>query len=160
MISSSCDKLVAKVGSIIKVRQSIDELTDRLVADPMFQSLLGGVSFGLIKMHSIKLFNIALSEYSYKMDVSDYMVKSHMRLFAEHGLSAVHFDRLLEHFVKVITNAGWPAELIDEAVNNIVPLRDAFDEGHQLYGPTSRNAGKYARKMTISTVKKSMVRLA
>jgi truncated hemoglobin YjbI len=139
MISGSCNKLFSRVGSIIKVRETIDELSIRLSTDKNLQFLFDDVSSGIVKLHSIKLLNIALSGFPEDMDLPDYMIKTHKRLFQEKGLSEVHFDLFLKHLIQVFNSVGWPTELIDEAVHNIVPLRDAFSQGAGLYGSNNND---------------------
>ena len=53
------------------------------------------------------------------------MTKGHARLVRE-GLDETHFDVIAGHLAGALTAAGEPAELVNEAVGVVAPLRDVF----------------------------------
>jgi hypothetical protein len=130
MTTDNFHTLFTKVGSIHKVRETSDAIAERLQADPHLRHCC--TSPAVIKLTSMKLLKMALSnqQSTSRKQRADHMRSSLQQLFpGHHDCNEVHFDVVLHHFTQAVLFVEWPTELVDEALQNLIPLRNSIAQG-------------------------------
>jgi truncated hemoglobin YjbI len=83
----------------------------------------------LLKYHQLAFMKVAFSKVPDDLDVPAMILQKHMRLFLNKGLNETHFDLVAQHFVQTLQSLGFRADLVDESVGVIAPLRSVFEKG-------------------------------
>lgn len=120
--------LMDKLGGAPALKVAVDEFYKRILADPDLAIFFEGTSMTKLKMHQLSFMKIAFTKISDDLDVPKMMKEKHAHLF-DKGLNAVHFDRVAGHFVDTLESLDVSAELVDECVSVIAPLRTVFEYG-------------------------------
>ena len=79
-----------------------------------------------LKMHQLAFMKIAFTQIPEDLDAIKLMKEKHAPLFTK-GLKATHFDRVASHFVDTLQHLNISADLINECVSVIAPLRVVFE---------------------------------
>jgi hemoglobin len=118
--------LLEKLGGTTAVKAAVDEMYFRILGDPELSYFFEGVDMKWMKRHLISFMKMAFEEAIPRdLDVKEYLRQRHSNLFRD-GLSEKHFDMVAKHFIDSLSHLCVAKALIDDAVNVIAPLRDAF----------------------------------
>jgi hemoglobin len=115
------------------LRATVDIFYERLVADEQLKIFFDEVSVTRLRAHQFNFLSIAFTEIPADMDVYQYMIDKHSRLFNEKGLNGTHFDLVAGHLVASLQQLNVPENLVTEVVSIVGPLRAAFaDEAERV----------------------------
>lgn len=127
--------LLEKLGGTNSVKAAVDEMYSRILGDSEISHFFEGVDMKWLKRHQINFMKLAFSAaIPHDLDVKAFLIQKHSSLFQD-GLSGEHFDIVAKHFVGSLSHLGVAQALIDEAVEIVAPLRDAFENGHKALLP-------------------------
>lgn len=120
--------LLEKLGGTRSVKAAVDQMYFRILDDSEISYFFDGVDMKWMKRHLISFMKMAFAEAIPRdLDVKAFLTKKHSSLFKD-GLSGKHFDIVAKHFVDSLSYLDVAKELIDDAVEIISPLRDAFEK--------------------------------
>eukprot|EP00977_Amphora_coffeiformis_P011906 scaffold2915_cov181-Amphora_coffeaeformis.AAC.5 len=117
------------------------------------------VPVAAIQMHQGQFFKVLFGADEEKPtadELLDYMILTHVRLFRDLGLDASHFDLVAVCFIDAMNQMKVPANLQDECLAIVGPLRVAFDYGAAVARRErimSRNTFKEAPLATMKTMR-------
>lgn len=104
-----------------------------MVVDEQLAKFFDGISITRLKVHQKKFLTIAFTEIPPDMDVGQYMVDKHARLFQEQGLDGTHFDLVVGHLVAALQQLNVSESMIGEVAAILGPLRVVFaDEADRI----------------------------
>jgi hemoglobin len=109
--------LYDRLGGRDAVRLAVDQLYDRLVADPELAPYFTGKDIGRLTRHMRPF--IAAAVGGPELYRGRDMRAAHAGL----GITGAHFDRTVEHVVAVLSDLGVDAAVIDEVGATLEPLR-------------------------------------
>ena len=95
--------LLHTIGGEVALQQTVEYLYGKLVVDPSLRKLFENVDMEGLKRHLRRFLSIALTETPQYLDVPDFMLTKHKRLFAM-GLNETHFDTVATHLVQTLKN--------------------------------------------------------
>ena len=119
--------LLERLGGEPALDEAVDLFYDRLVDDPVLENFFEGRDMSRLRRHQAKFMKIAFTGIPEGMDVEKLIFRAHRRLFEKEGLNASHFDLVAGHLVDTLQSLGIAADLIDEVVAIVGPLRAVFD---------------------------------
>jgi hemoglobin len=90
------------------------------------QQFFEGADIKVLRMHLVKFMTLAFTGIPEGTDVAGMLEKGHARLFAM-GLNETHFDVVATNLVETMQELGVAADVIDEAVGVVGPLRGIFE---------------------------------
>ena len=108
---------------------AVDVFYGKVVADGKLADFFKGVNMETLKEHQRWFLRMAFTAIPKSINVEEYMLEKHQRLFSEQGLDVTHFDLVAGHFVATLEQLNVPADMIKEAVDIVVPLRPIFEKG-------------------------------
>ncbi|GAX18152.1 hemoglobin [Fistulifera solaris] len=118
--------LLEKLGGTTAVKAAVDEMYFRILGDPELSYFFEGVDMKWMKRHLISFMKMAFEEAIPRdLNVKEFLRQKHCNLFQD-GLSQNHFDMVAKHFIDSLSHLCIAKTLIDDAVNIVAPLRDAF----------------------------------
>jgi hemoglobin len=120
--------ILARIGGEPALAAAVDILYERLVADDKLRTYFEGISMKSLKGMQRSFLKLALTEIPDDLDVADYLIKSHARSFSM-GLDGTDFDAVAGHLVGTLESLGVTADLVDEVVAVVGPLRACFENG-------------------------------
>jgi hemoglobin len=129
--------LMDKLGGRAAVCAAVEEMYDRLMADPLTGPFFEETDMASLKVHQVEFMKIAFTEIPEGLDVTGMLNDKHFDLF-EKGLDETHFDAVATHFVGALVHLDVPQELIDQAVGVVGPLRPIFEEGARAHKEKSK----------------------
>jgi hemoglobin len=124
--------LLDRLGGVPALRAAVAEFYNRLLADPALAIMFVDVPMPLLRTHQFMFLKTAFTSIPDNFDVYNHILQKHMRLFFDKGLDETHFDLVATHFVQTLQHLGISAELVNEVVGIVVPLRGAFAEGAEI----------------------------
>lgn len=124
----SAPTLLDRIGGETALGAAVDELYTRLLADESLAKFFDGADVVVIKNHQLKFMRFAFTKIPESINVEEYLLKGHDRLFAL-GLNGDSFDAVAGHFVGTLASLGVPEDLINEAVSIVAPLKAIFEKG-------------------------------
>jgi hemoglobin len=104
----------------------VDIFYEKVTGDEQLKKFFEGVSVARLKVHQFNFLRFAFTEIPKDMDVYQYMIDKHKRLFNEKGLNETHFDLVAGHLVATLQQLNVAEPLIAEVVGIVGPLRAAF----------------------------------
>ena len=136
--------LFERLGGTEAVRAVVQDFYTRLLEDEQLALFFEDIKMPLLKAHQLRFFKLAFTGIPADMDVVSLLLEKHEKLFRYKGLNATHFDLVAGHFVDSMQHLNVPSELIDEAVQVVVPLRPIFEQGAEKFQGTisDDDAGK------------------
>jgi hemoglobin len=114
------------VTAIDALRAAVDIFYEKLTGDEQLKKFFEDISVARLKVHQFNFLRFAFTEIPKDMDVYQYMIDKHKRLFNEKGLNETHFDLVAGHLVATLQQLNVPEPLIAEVVGIVGPLRSAF----------------------------------
>ena len=108
---------------------AVDVFYGKVVADDKLADFFKSVNMETLKKHQRWFLRMAFTAIPKSINVEEYMLEKHQRLFSEQGLNVSHFDSVAGHFVATLEQLNVPADMIKEAVDIVVPLRPIFEKG-------------------------------
>jgi hemoglobin len=126
--------LFDKLGGISAVTAAVEEMYTLLLADESTAPFFENVRMSHLKHHQVHFMKIAFTRIPDDLDVAAFLRDKHLKLFAEQGLNATHFDKVVEYFVAACNHRGVAKNVIDEAVGVLGPLRCVFEQGAIEFG--------------------------
>jgi truncated hemoglobin YjbI len=120
--------MLSKLGGNEVLRKAIDIFYEKQLHDDELMKFFQGINVDIIKWHQFNLMSIAFTAVPSNFDVVDLILTRHERLFDE-GLSEQHFDRVMKHFRDTLEELNVEEELMEEAVDVVMPLRMVFQQG-------------------------------
>ena len=120
--------MLEKLGGNAVLRQAIDKFYDRQTHDARLMAFFSETDLSILKWHQFNLMSIAFTHVPENFDVSSLILKRHQRLF-DAGLDEKYFDIVMEHFENTLKELNVDANLIEEAVGVVKPLRSIFELG-------------------------------
>ena len=115
------------------VKELVKEFYERILQDENLAHFFVGVNMAHMKRHQVEFLKVAFTQIPDDLDVPEMLIEKHMRLFRR-GLNESHFDAVVGHFVDTLNSRNVDAEMVEEAVAIIGPLRSAFAQATQDYG--------------------------
>ena len=88
-----------------------------------------GVPLPLLRTHQLIFLKTAFIHIPDDFNVVNHILAKHMRLFFDKGLNEMHFDLVATHFVQTLQYLRISADLVEEVVGIVGPLRAAFEQG-------------------------------
>lgn len=123
--------MLKKLGGDEKRREAIDLFYKKQMDDDRLMHFFEGTDVEIIKWHQFNLMSIAFTAVPKTFDVSDLLLTRHKGLY-DKGLSERHFDMVAKHFTDTLEEMKVDPELIKEALDVVMPLREIFREGARL----------------------------
>lgn len=123
------EKLQKKGGENV-LREAIDRFYAKQLADDRLMYFFRGVNVEIIKWHQFNLMSIAFASVPDNFSLHDLLLNRHQRLF-ERGLNEEYFDIVLQHFEDTLVEMDVEPELIKEALEVVMPLREVFAQGYR-----------------------------
>jgi len=120
--------LLERIGGEAALVAAVDGFYTRLLADDSLAKFFDGADVDSIKKHQLKFMRFAFTKIPESINVEEYLLKGHDRLFAL-GLNGDSFDTVAGHLVATLTSLGVPEDLINEAVGIVAPLKGIFEKG-------------------------------
>ena len=111
-------QLLDALGGRPALTAAVDLLYDRLLGDPALDRFFAGVDLRRLQAHMIDFLAAALGSEQGRYHGRD-MVRAHAHL----AIADDDFDRVATHLVAVLDQLAVPAELIDQVVARVAPLR-------------------------------------
>jgi hemoglobin len=120
--------MLEKLGGDEKRREAIEIFYKKQMDDERLMHFFEGTDVEIIKWHQFNLMSIAFTELPKTFDVSGLLLTRHKNLF-DSGLSEEHFDIVSKHFTDTLEEMHVDHELVKEALEVVMPLRNVFQEG-------------------------------
>lgn len=124
--------LYDRLGGDEAIKLVTDAFFDEVVEHDKLNAFFDGVSTSALKSHHVKFFRIVFGNQDNKppdKDVTDFMMRTHIRLFREMGLDETDFDLFCSCFIQGLKIVQVDHALIDECVVLIAPFRAVFEYG-------------------------------
>lgn len=121
-----CILLSTSVTTIAALRAAVEIFYEKVTEDEQLKKFFEGKSVARLKVHQFKFLRLAFTEIPEDMDVHQYMIDKHKRLFHELGLNENDFDLVAGHLVATLQQMGVAEPLIAEVVGIVGPFRSAF----------------------------------
>ena len=123
--------LFERIGGEEFIEAAVEEYNTRVHSDPDLARFFEGVDNRRLKRHERRFFTMAFSG-KLPANVGQRLMRAHERLFVDMGLNAKHFDAVIyRHFVDTLKHLDVDAELVEESLAVLSPLRPVFEEGYQ-----------------------------
>ena len=110
------------------LRAAVEIFYARVTGDEKLKVFFEGVSVARLKVHQFNFLRFAFTEIPKDMDVHQYMIDKHARLFNDLGLNETHFDLVAGHLVATLQQLNVSEPVIADVVAVVGPLRAAFEE--------------------------------
>ena len=120
--------MLEKLGGDAKRREAIDRFYKKQMEDERLMHFFEGTDVEIIKWHQFNLMSIAFTEVPKTFDVTSLLLTRHKKLYDE-GLNESHFDIVAKHFTDTLEEMKVDPDLIKEALDVVMPLREIFREG-------------------------------
>jgi hemoglobin len=120
--------MLQKLGGDDKRREAIEIFYKKQMDDERLMHFFEGSDVEIIKWHQFNLMSIAFTALPTTFDVSSLLLTRHKALF-DAGLSEKHFDMVAKHFTDTLEEMHVEDELVKEALEVVMPLRNVFQEG-------------------------------
>jgi hemoglobin len=118
--------LLDRIGGDAALELAVDKFYHKNVAHAEVARFFEGVDLRLLRAHQFKFMKLAFTEIPEGVDVVGMLEKSHSRLF-DMGLNETHFDVIASNLVETMQELGVAADVIDDAVAVVGPLRSIFE---------------------------------
>lgn len=112
--------LFDRLGREGGITRAVDDLYNRLVADPRLQHYIANVDMRRLRAHQAK-FLVAATGGPKTYDGAD-MAAAHQHLH----ITGDAFDQVVGHLVETLADAGLDADVIAEVLATLAPLRGAI----------------------------------
>jgi hemoglobin len=119
--------LLDRIGGDAALELAVDKFYEKNVTHPEVARFFEGVNMKLLRVHQFRFLKLAFTEIPERYDVADMLDTSHSRLF-DMGLNETHFDIIASNLVVTLQELGVAADVIDDAVTVVGPLRSIFEE--------------------------------
>jgi hemoglobin len=126
-MTSQKQVLLDRIGGEDALQLAVNRFYEKNVAHEDVARFFVGVDMMLLRAHQFKFMKLAFTEIPEGVDVAGILVKSHSRLF-DMGLNETHFDVIASNLVETMQELGVAADVIDDAVGVVGPLRGIFEE--------------------------------
>jgi truncated hemoglobin YjbI len=124
--------LLEKLGGPHVLRKAVLVFYEKQLQDPILKKFFEGVDIHILQWHQFNLMSIAFSQVPENFNAVHLILSRHQRLFEELGLNEFHFDRVvLHHFRNTLQELQVGEDLIQEAIDVVMPIRTAFVQGAQ-----------------------------
>ena len=123
--------MLQKLGGDEKRREAIDRFYKKQMEDDRLMHFFEGTDVEIIKWHQFNLMSIAFTAVPTTFDVEALLLTRHKSLY-DAGLTEKHFDIVAKHFTDTLEEMNVDAELIQEALDVVMPLRAIFQTGARL----------------------------
>jgi len=120
--------MLSKLGGKEVLAKAVETFYDRQVQDERLNIFFRNADLSILKWHYLNLMSIAFTHVPQDFDVERLVLNRHTRLFDE-GLNAGHFDIVMQHFRGTLEDMKVDSELIQEAMDVILPVRYCFEKG-------------------------------
>eukprot|EP00977_Amphora_coffeiformis_P022974 scaffold12005_cov212-Amphora_coffeaeformis.AAC.2 len=124
--------LYQRMGADARMKIIVTRFYEEILHDATLQPMFADISVAALQVHQIKLFRVLYGPDAEKPDHTEYldfMLATHTRLFRDHGLNVQHFDAVAVCLQKALRALQYTADLIDECITELVPLRIVFEHG-------------------------------
>lgn len=140
--------MLQKLGGDDKRREAIEIFYNKQMEDDRLMHFFEGTDVEIIKWHQFNLMSIAFTALPTAFDISNLLLTRHKDLF-DAGLSEAHFDMVAKHFTDTLEEMLVEDELVKEALEVVMPLRDVFKEGaHQ--ARTRRESAEFRGRLKMA----------
>ena len=123
--------MLQKLGGDDKRREAIDRFYKKQMEDERLMHFFDGTDVEIIKWHQFNLMSIAFTAVPKTFDVTHLLLTRHQKLY-DNGLNETHFDMVAKHFTDTLEEMNIEPELIEEALDVVMPLKEIFREGARL----------------------------
>ena len=123
--------MLDKLGGDEKRREAIDRFYKKQMEDERLLHFFDGTDVEIIKWHQFNLMSIAFTAVPKTFDVRALLLTRHKALY-DAGLNETHFDIVAKHFTDTLEEMKVNPELVKEALEVVMPLREIFKEGARL----------------------------
>ena len=143
--------MLQKLGGDDKRREAIDIFYKKQMEDERLIHFFDGTDVEIIKWHQFNLMSIAFTALPTTFDVSSLLLTRHKSLF-DAGLSEIHFDMVAKHFTDTLEEMHMEEDLVKEALDVVMPLRNVFHEGARQARERRETAAFRARLRMVAVV--------
>ncbi len=109
--------LYEHIGGQPALQAAVDAFYQRVLADPSLAPYFAQTDLTQLKAHQRAFFTVALS------GPGQYTGRAMQTAHAGRGITDAAFDRVAQHLADTLTALGVPAELTDQVLARIAPLR-------------------------------------
>jgi hemoglobin len=125
-MASKKQVLLDRIGGDAALELAVEKFCEKNVAHAEISRFFEGADIEVLRMHLVKFMTLAFTGIPEGTDVAGMLEKGHSRLF-DMGLNETHFDVVATNLVETMQELGVAAEVIDEAVAVVGPLRSIFE---------------------------------
>jgi hemoglobin len=105
------------IGGDTAIATAVEEFYRRVLADPSLAPFFADTNVDRLKAHQRAFLTLALR------GSGTYNGRTMRAAHAGRGITDAHFDRVAAHLVATLTALQVPAELIEQIIGGIAPLR-------------------------------------
>jgi len=156
--NSRKDALMDKLGGKDMLHAAVDRFYDKLASDPLLAPFFQNSDVQLLKWHQFNFMSIAFSHVPEAVDVNELILKKHARFF-DIGMNCQHFDRVIQHFESSLRELGIAHEIVQEALDMLLPLRPVFEQGVEEAAARQRVArrNRYISTAAVTAIASAVV---
>lgn len=110
------------IGGDAAIAAAVDEFYTRVLADELLAPMFVNTDIKRLKGHQRAFLTVALR------GSGTYTGRSMRAAHAGRGITDAHFDRVAAHLIDTLAFLGVPANLIDQIIGGVAPLRDEIVE--------------------------------
>mmetsp|Transcript_3317 Transcript_3317/g.9274 ORF Transcript_3317/g.9274 Transcript_3317/m.9274 type:complete len:476 (+) Transcript_3317:1-1428(+) len=139
------ETLYERIGGEEAINKLTHEFFVEIAQEKDLAHFFVNVPVEAIQFHQGKFFKVLFGPEDEKPtedELLDYMIHTHVRLFRDMGLDEQHFDIVAGAFVRAMNTCQIPANLKDECLAIVGPLRLAFEYGAIVAKGEKRNHDK------------------
>ena len=143
--------MLKKLGGDEKRREAIDRFYEKQMNDPRLVHFFDGSDLEIIKWHQFNLMSIAFTAVPKTVDIGPLLLTRHIAIF-DQGLDETHFDLVADHFTTTLKEMKVDGDVIQEALDVVMPLRNIFKEGARRARERKRKAEFHSRLKIVAVV--------
>jgi hemoglobin len=156
IMASTKQVLLDRIGGEGALELAVEKFYEKNVAHDDVARFFEGVDMKLLKAHQFKFMKLAFTEIPEGVDVAGMLVKGHSRLW-DMGLNEKHFDVIATNLVETMQELGVAADVIDDAVAVVGPLRSVFEEQANIRAQINSNANSNDLESTKKSKKQVLL---
>ena len=141
--------LLEQLGGLIVLKAVMQEFGRRLTRDPELQPFFQEVNPHVLVTHQERFFALAFTEVNIPQ-ASLVIRRAHRNLFAK-GLCEDHFDIFVQHFAETLTDRGFDAAIVGQALDALEPLRDIIQDAAEDYQEEQQEGSQRSPKRSAVT---------
>ena len=150
----TCSTLYDRMGGDLTVQLLIACFFDEVCEDEYLKPFFKNISVSALANHQLKLFRVIFGPEEERPDHvtwCDYMLATHCRLFRDLGLDETHFDKFAEAFVRALQTMHMEECVLQECVNQLLPLRAVFEHGAKVAAKEKTYSKEYLETLPLTT---------